>query len=44
VPICFALMFLLLPGSLASARDALLVYTAVPLALTGGVFACGSAT
>src|SRR5712671_1872638 len=38
VPICFALVFLLLLGSLGSARDALLVYTAVPLALTGGVF------
>jgi cobalt-zinc-cadmium resistance protein CzcA len=39
VPICFALIFLLLLGSLGSARDALLVYSAVPLALTGGVFA-----
>jgi len=29
----------LLLGSLGSARDALLVYTAVPLAQTGGVFA-----
>ena len=38
VPICFALIFLLLLGSLGSARDALLVYSAVPLALTGGVF------
>jgi heavy metal efflux system protein len=39
VPICFALIFLLLLGSLGSARDALLVYSAVPLALTGGIFA-----
>jgi cobalt-zinc-cadmium resistance protein CzcA len=39
VPVCFALIFLLLLGSLGSARDALLVYSAVPLALTGGVFA-----
>jgi cobalt-zinc-cadmium resistance protein CzcA len=39
VPICFVLIFLLLLGSLGSARDALLVYSAVPLALTGGVFA-----
>lgn len=39
VPICFALIFLLLLSSLGSARDALLVYSAVPLALTGGVFA-----
>src|SRR5258708_31017459 len=39
VPICFALIFLLLLGSLGAGRDALLVYSAVPLALTGGVFA-----
>ena len=39
IPICFALIFLLLLGSLGSARDALLVYSAVPLALTGGVAA-----
>jgi cobalt-zinc-cadmium resistance protein CzcA len=39
VPVCFALIFLLLLGSLGSPRDALLVYSAVPLALTGGVFA-----
>ncbi len=39
VPICFALIFLMLLGSLGSPRDALLVYSAVPLALTGGVFA-----
>jgi cobalt-zinc-cadmium resistance protein CzcA len=39
VPICFGLIFLLLLGSLGSWRDALLVYSAVPLALTGGVAA-----
>jgi cobalt-zinc-cadmium resistance protein CzcA len=39
VPICFVLIYLLLLGSLESARDALLVYSAVPLALTGGVVA-----
>ena len=39
VPICFVLIYLLLLGSLGSARDALLVYSAVPLALTGGVVA-----
>ena len=39
VPVCFALIFLLLLGALGSARDALLVFSAVPLALTGGVAA-----
>jgi cobalt-zinc-cadmium resistance protein CzcA len=39
VPLCFALIFLLLLGALGSWRDALLVYSAVPLALTGGVAA-----
>jgi cobalt-zinc-cadmium resistance protein CzcA len=39
VPGCFALIFLLLLGALGSARDALLVFSAVPLALTGGVVA-----
>ena len=39
VPVCFVLIFLLLLSSLGSPRDALLVYSAVPLALTGGVFA-----
>ena len=39
VPVCFALIFLLLMGALGSARDALLVFSAVPLALTGGVLA-----
>jgi cobalt-zinc-cadmium resistance protein CzcA len=37
VPACFALIFLLLMSALGSARDALLVFSAVPLALTGGV-------
>jgi cobalt-zinc-cadmium resistance protein CzcA len=39
VPGCFALIFLLLFGALGSARDALLVFSAVPLALTGGAVA-----
>ena len=37
VPGCFALIFLLLFGALGAARDALLVFSAVPLALTGGI-------
>ena len=39
VPVCFGLIFLLLLGALGSARDALIVFSAVPLALTGGVVA-----
>src|SRR5262249_44810765 len=39
VPACFAMIFLLLFGALGSARDALLVFSAVPLALTGGIVA-----
>ena len=39
VPGCFFLIFLLLFGALGSARDALLVFSAVPLALTGGIVA-----
>ena len=39
VPLCFAVIFLLLLSALGSARDALLVFSAVPLALTGGVAA-----
>jgi cobalt-zinc-cadmium resistance protein CzcA len=39
VPVCFVLIFLLLMSALGSARDALLVFSAVPLALTGGVLA-----
>jgi cobalt-zinc-cadmium resistance protein CzcA len=36
---CFALIFLLLGGALGSGRDALLVFSAAPLALTGGAVA-----
>jgi heavy metal efflux system protein len=39
VPGCFFLIFLLLFSALGSARDALLVFSAVPLALSGGVAA-----
>lgn len=39
VPACFALIYLLLFGALGSLRDALLVFSAVPLALTGGIAA-----
>jgi heavy metal efflux system protein len=39
VPLCFGLIFLLLLGALGSSRDALIVFSAVPLALTGGVVA-----
>jgi cobalt-zinc-cadmium resistance protein CzcA len=39
VPLCFVLIFLLLLSALGSARDALIVFSAVPLALTGGVLA-----
>jgi cobalt-zinc-cadmium resistance protein CzcA len=39
VPVCFLVIFLLLTSALGSARDALLVFSAVPLALTGGVLA-----
>jgi cobalt-zinc-cadmium resistance protein CzcA len=39
VPACFFLIFLLLYTALGSPRDALLVFTAVPLALTGGIAA-----
>ncbi|MGD9839409.1 MAG: efflux RND transporter permease subunit [Afipia sp.] len=39
VPACFVLIFLLLMGALGSARDAALVFSAIPLALTGGVVA-----
>ena len=39
VPACFFLIFLLLSSALGSPRDALLVFSAVPLALTGGVAA-----
>ena len=39
VPACFALIFILLLGALGSPRDALIVFSAVPMALTGGVAA-----
>ncbi|MEK7865376.1 MAG: CusA/CzcA family heavy metal efflux RND transporter [Planctomycetota bacterium] len=39
VPICLFLIFLLLFGTFGSVRQALLVFTGVPLALTGGVVA-----
>jgi heavy metal efflux system protein len=39
VPGCFLLIYLLLFGALGSMRDALLVFSAVPLALTGGIAA-----
>ena len=39
VPVCFGLIFLLLYSALSSPRDAALVFSAVPLALTGGIFA-----
>jgi cobalt-zinc-cadmium resistance protein CzcA len=39
VPACFLLIFLLLLGALGAACDAVLVFSAVPLALTGGVAA-----
>ena len=39
VPVCFAVIILLLYGALRSTRDALLVFTGVPLALVGGVLA-----
>jgi heavy metal efflux system protein len=39
VPGCFLLIFLLLYQALGSPRDALLVFSAVPLALTGGIAA-----
>lgn len=39
VPGCFLLIYFLLFGALGSPRDALLVFSAVPLALTGGIAA-----
>jgi cobalt-zinc-cadmium resistance protein CzcA len=38
VPICFILIYLLLYTAFHSARDALLVFSGVPLALSGGIF------
>jgi len=37
VPACFLLILVLLYGALGSFREALLVYTGVPLALSGGI-------
>lgn len=39
VPACFVMVFLLLLSAMGSVRDALLVFSAVPLALTGGILA-----
>jgi len=39
VPVCFFMIFLLLYSALGGARDAALVFSAVPLALSGGVMA-----
>lgn len=39
IPICFALIFLLLFTALHSAKEALLVFSGVPLSLTGGIAA-----
>jgi cobalt-zinc-cadmium resistance protein CzcA len=39
VPACFALILLLLFGALGNVRDAVIVFTGVPLALVGGVLA-----
>jgi Cu/Ag efflux pump CusA len=39
VPACFALILLLLYEALGTAREALIIFTGVPLALIGGVFA-----
>ena len=39
VPLCFVIIFLLLYTTFKAARPALLVFTGVPLALTGGVAA-----
>jgi cobalt-zinc-cadmium resistance protein CzcA len=39
VPVCFFMIFLLLYSALGGVRDALLVFSAVPLALSGGIAA-----
>ena len=39
VPICFVVVMFLLYGALGSIRDALIVFTGVPLALVGGILA-----
>ncbi|CAN5144221.1 hypothetical protein BH10PSE10_BH10PSE10_07360 [soil metagenome] len=39
VPVCFMLILVLLTSALGTMRDALMVFSAVPLALTGGIAA-----
>ena len=39
VPVCFFMIFLLLYSALGRVRDALIVFSAVPLALSGGIAA-----
>jgi len=39
IPLCFALIFLLLYTSLHSVKESLIVFSGVPLALTGGIIA-----
>jgi len=39
VPLCFILIFILLYGSLHSTKESLMVFSGVPLALTGGILA-----
>lgn len=39
IPLCFALIFLLLYTSLRSLKESLIVFSGVPLALTGGIIA-----
>jgi len=41
VPICFGLIFILLYAAFNSMRDALLVFSGVPLALTGALLRYG---
>ena len=43
-PLCFFLIFLLLFSAFNSVKYAMLVFTGVPLALTGGFCPCGCAT
>jgi cobalt-zinc-cadmium resistance protein CzcA len=38
VPMAMAMIYILILGSLGSARQALLVFTGIPLAITGGIF------
>lgn len=39
IPLCFALIFMLLYTSLRSVKESLIVFSGVPLALTGGIIA-----